>query len=70
MTQIYVLTDDQLDQVSGGTFCDTWNCCPEGVKSKANDCSPTYGDLIQVILDTAEKGRQIQQQFGGGGRPR
>lgn len=69
-TEIRELTDADLDIVSGG-----WKLCVGGTTGGAgpglvpdySECAPTFGDIIQIALDTAEKGRKIQQQHGGGG---
>lgn len=69
-TDIRELTDAELDECAGGEpkLGGYVYCVGEGLKLPGQ-CSPTVGDLIQIALDTAEKGRKIQQQNGGGGRP-
>ena len=65
------LTDGELDRASGGepNLGGYVYCVGEGLKVPGG-CTPTYGDIINIILDTVDKGKQIQQQYGGGGRPK
>lgn len=69
-TQIRELTDTELDLVAGGepNLGGMVYCVGEGVKVPGG-CTPTYGDLLNLIEDIVEKGKQIQQQYGGG-RPK
>lgn len=68
--EIRALSADELKVVAGG-LQDGYHYCGEGdgVRPSYVACRPTYGDLIDIIVATAAKGRQIQQQYGGGGRP-
>ncbi len=69
------LANADLELVSGGTWRDSYKYCENGPGGNAGlvphnvECGPTWGDLVQIITDTAANGKKIQQQYGGGGRP-
>jgi hypothetical protein len=65
--EIRTLSADELNGVAGGLQAGYHYCGEgDGVRPSYVACPPTYGDLIDIIVATAEKGRQIQQQHGGG----
>lgn len=72
-TEIRELSFAELDQVSGAADPNYGECVygakgggGPGMYPVGTDCSPGWGDLVQIIVDTANKGRAIQQKFGSG----
>ena len=62
------LNTQELDLATGGDNhlpTGMVYCGEEGVKV-AGGCTPTFGDMINLIDSIVQRGRQIQQQHGGG----
>ena len=61
-----ILTDDELDSVSGGVDVDGYNYCPSGPTGGGLYVGPctNAGPFIEAVLQGAIKGA------GGGGSPK
>jgi hypothetical protein len=58
----FALCATDLDAVTAGrnNLCDTFNCCPEGVKAPYNACDdqsgPTNAEVYSAFFDGVRKG--------------